>query len=124
MGHHTLISVFLDFPKAFGTVYHTLLLQKLEHMGIRGTSLKWFESYLIKLTQVVCIDDVNTPEKKNSYLSSSGSVLGVALFLCYVNCINNACSLVKSVQFIDDTTIYLSHKNYEFNVLLDSLFFI
>ena len=43
-----------------------------------------------------------------------GSVLGFALFLCYVNCINNTCSLVKSVQFADDTTLYLSHENSQY----------
>ena len=58
----TLISVFLDFPKEFDTVNHTLLLQKLNYMGIRGTSLKLFDSYLTNRTQVVCIDDVNSTE--------------------------------------------------------------
>ena len=110
----TLISVFLDFSKAFDTVNHTLLLQKLEHMGIRGTSLKWFESYLTNRTQVVCIDDINSSAKHIVTGVPQGSVLGPALFLCYVNCINNACSLVKSVQFADDTTLYLSHKNSQY----------
>ena len=59
----TLISVFLDFSKAFHTVNHALLLQKLEQRGIRGTSLKWFESYLTNPTQAVCIDDINSSEK-------------------------------------------------------------
>ena len=60
----TLVLVFLDFSKAFDMVNHTLLLPKLEHtMGIRGTSLKWFESNLTNRTQVVCIDDINSSEK-------------------------------------------------------------
>ena len=102
----THVSVFLDFSKAFDTVNHTLLLQKLEHMGIRGTSLKWFESYLTNRTKVVCIDDINSSEKHILTRVPQGNVLGPALYLCYVNYINNACSLVKSVQFADDTTLY------------------
>ena len=110
----SLISVFLDFSKAFDTVNHTLLLQKLEHMGIRGTSLKWFESYLTNRTQVVCIDDINSSEKNFLTGVPQVNVLGPALFLCYANCINNVCSLVKSVQYADDTTLYLSHKNSQY----------
>ena len=95
-------------------VNHTLLLQKLEHMGIRGTSLKWFESYLTNRTQVVCIDDINSSKKHILTGVPQGSVFGPALFLCYVNSINNACSLVKSVQFAHDTTLCLSHKNSQY----------
>ena len=47
------IGTFLDFSKTFDTVNHDVLLQKLQHYGIRGSALKWFQSYLSDRCQYV-----------------------------------------------------------------------
>ena len=47
------IGVFLDFPNSYDTVDHKILLDKLEHYGIRGCALSWFKSYLSRRFQYI-----------------------------------------------------------------------
>ena len=82
--------IFLDFKKEFGTVNHTLLLDKLHHYGIRGVVPEWFASgasYLANRTQTTAhIDNDHISSKKNSVTGvPQGSVLGPLLFLIYIN---------------------------------------
>ena len=50
------LGVFLDFSKAFDTVGHNKILNKLEHYGIRGIALAWLERYLYNRVQYVLFD--------------------------------------------------------------------
>ena len=54
------ISIFLDLSKAFDTLNHSILLQKLKHYGIENTPLKWFQSYLTDRVQYVKHDGIKS----------------------------------------------------------------
>ena len=61
--------IFIDLRKAFDTVNHDILLVKLVHYGIRDSALLWFESYLSKRKQFVCINGERLRELSMVYLT-------------------------------------------------------
>ena len=95
--------VFLDFQKAFDTVNHKILISKLEHYGIRGLPLHLFQNYLKKRTQFVNIN--KKAQMYFQYKSQSVKVLGLLLFLIYINDLNGISNFSKIHNFAEDTNI-------------------
>ena len=77
----SVLSIFVDFSKAFDTVNHNILLQKLYHYGIRGTLHSWFKTYLTDRSQSTLLDGYKSSVRKISTGVPQGSVLGPTLFL-------------------------------------------
>ena len=103
--------VFIDLQKAFDTVNHSILLQKVEHYGIRGTALNWFTSYLSERQQYVSVNGNTSDQLEISCGVPQGSVLGPLLFLIYINDLPNVSKFLSFFLFADDTNIYF--KSYD-----------
>ena len=104
---------FHDFPKAFDTVNHQILLSKLEHYGIRGPAKDWFESCLKIRHQIVKIGDT-LPDKMQIVCGvPQGSILGSILFVLYMNDINNSSKILKFFLYADDASTLLISKSIQ-----------
>jgi len=99
--------VFLDISKAFDSVDHTILLNKLEHYGIRGITLDWFRSYLCQRELFVSADGASSHRYILKYGIPQGSVLGPILFLLYINDVVNSSDKLVFSMFADDTALVL-----------------
>ena len=78
------ISVFLDFKKAFDTVDHKILLSKFNFYGINRVSQEWLKSYLSEKNQITVIDGITSSSSSISHGVPQGSVLGPLLFLIFI----------------------------------------
>ena len=101
----TVISIFLDFSKAFDCLDHNLLLTKLYHLGIRGLPYRWFESYLSGRKQFVSVNDKISNIASITHGVPQGSILGPLLFLIFINDFPNVNPFFKFSLFADDSTL-------------------
>ena len=103
--------VFIDLKKAFDTVDHTIMLQKLRSLGIRSIHLAWFNSYLSSRTQSTVVGQTSSTTRKVTVGVHQGSVLGPLLFSIHMNELPSCLINTTVTLFADDTAIYCSSKS-------------
>lgn len=98
-------TVYLDFKKAFDSVPHKRLLQKLEAYGIRGELLTWLRNFLDQRKQRVMIN--GNYSKWTDVISGipQGSILGPILFIVFINDLPGVVGSVCQL-FADDCKMY------------------
>ena len=105
--------VFLDLKKAFDTVHHKVLLNKLQNIGVQGFELNWFESYLSNRQQVTKIGDFTSNPAFVNFGVPQGSILGPLLFTLYINSLSSVITNnnAKVTLYADDTAIFVKGKS-------------
>ena len=98
--------LFVDFTKAFDTVSHNILLQKLNDLGIRGNIWLWLKNYQTERRQFVKINGSNSDTHIIAPGVPQGSVLGPTLSSLFTNDLPKSLRSAEAYLYTDDTTIY------------------
>ena len=109
-GQYTSVT-FIDLRKAFDTVDHKILLQKLKVYGLAGKEISWFVSYLDERRQCCKVNGHLSKLEKISFGVPQGSCLGPLLFLIYINDLPLALDSSTVNMYADDTSISYSSKS-------------
>ena len=109
----TAYNIFLDLSKAFYTLDHTILSDKLLYYGIRGTAYNSLRSYLANREQIVELNDTASKTLHIVTGVPQGSILGPLLFLIYINDFPLSSNFFKFIMYADDTTLYSHFDNAE-----------
>ena len=100
--------VFIDIRKAFDSIDHAILLQKLAYYGVSQLEHTWFQSYLANRQQQCHVNGSLSTEREIICGVSQGSILGLLLFLIYINDLPNCLKKTAHCLYADDTQIFTS----------------
>ena len=105
---HYVVSLFLDLSKAFDTVNHQILLNKLKFYGLQQSEYNWFQAYLSNRKQQVYVNGVASDSCVISTGVPQGSILGSLLFIIFINDLPKISTFFSTRLYADDTSLTAS----------------
>jgi len=123
-GKHT-TGIFMDLSRAFDSVNHLILIEKLKNIGVSKTSLNWFTTFLVNRFQYVEVKHLSPSNKLMNICSDlelvkygvpQGSILGPLLFVIYLKDINKVLSYKENNQlylYADDSNLKITSNSLE-----------
>ena len=112
-------ALYMDLRKAFDTVHHGCLLNKLSFYGIQKTELESFTDYLFNRSQYVKIENTLSDQHHVTHGVPQGSILGPLLSVTLINDLHLQLTECNILLYADDAVLYFSHK--EANVIQNVL---
>ena len=95
----------MDLSKAYDSISHTMVLNKLSKMGFSEESLLWIKSYLQDRKQIIQFKKFSSTEETVMAGIPQGSIIGPILFLCFTNDLAETFKTCKMVAYADDTQL-------------------
>ena len=103
--HKIPINFHIDLSKAFDSLRHDILLDKLTYYGVTHPAKKLIGSYLSNCKQFVQVGNIKSTMKQVSTGVPQGSIVGPFLFNICINDIVKASSKFSLIFYADDTTL-------------------
>ena len=113
----TVLCLFIDFEKAFDSVWKKGLVVKLWNAGVHGCYLKTIDSFLFGRTVSLVINGFIGPKRMcQEYGLPQGSVLSPILFKLFILDLEATCQehqQITAFKFADDGTVKVVGRNME-----------
>ena len=105
------LSIFVDLRKAFDSVNHTILLNKLQNYGLTINTVNWIQNYLTNRQQQIMVNGITSLCKNITCGVPQGSIMGPLLFLLFINDMKPIFEHCNYKLYADDTVFYTTNKD-------------
>ena len=104
------VVAYLDFQKAFDTINHNILLNKLKLAGMGDKLLGLLGNYLSNRKQKTMVHNTLSDLKPINIGVPQGSTIGPIMFIVYINDLPNVLENSGAIMYADDTVLYCGHE--------------